>query len=149
MAKRKAKQKKKTKPKNKGGRPKEKVSDKIDYDQLAFLCQKGATDVELAHFFGKAKSTINRWKKSADFKKVLDANKAMADDIIEHALFERAKGMQMGEGAMAKIAFPDVEAIKFWLMNRRGKKWRIKQEIDIPGTIKVEFPYRKNPKGKG
>jgi len=144
-----AKRKKKKAAENKGGRPPEKVSDKVDYSQLAFLCQKGATDRELAHFYHVAESTINRWKKDEKFKEVMSKSKAVANDRIKAALFSRGVGMVTGEGTLVeKHLPPDVDACKFWLVNRDGENWRLKQDINITKPIKVEFPYRKNQKKK-
>ncbi len=145
-----AKRKKKTAAKKKNGRTKEKVSDKVDYEQLALLCQKGFTDVELAHFYGKAKSTINRWKSDEKFMTILKDNKGIANEQVKNALFNRAIGTTLlgPEGTPVKILPADVEAIKFWLMNRDGDEWRIKQDTTISKPIKVDLDYRNKPKKK-
>lgn len=140
-----AKTKKKPAAKKKNGRPPEKVSDKVDHEQLALLCQKGFTDIDLAHFYKKAKSTINRWKADEKFKQILHDNKAIANDQVKNALFNRAIGTTLlgADGTPSKVLPADVEAIKFWLMNRDGDEWRIKQDHTVTKPIKVELDYRK------
>ena len=91
-----------------------KISDAIDLQKLAMLCQKGFIDRELAQFYGVAESTINRWKKDPGFKEIVARNKAVADDLVENAMYSRAIGMTIGAGTLnEKPLPPDVEAGKF------------------------------------
>ena len=78
------------KQKKKGGRPKEKVSDKVDFEQLTLLCEKGWTDKELAEFYKVTRDTISRWKRDGEFLIHLKGAKDQADKKVERSLYERA-----------------------------------------------------------
>lgn len=120
-----------------GGRP-------TKYDskfagQAEKLCQLGATDQEIADFFGIEVRTVYRWKVDNDeFCQALKAGKETADDRVERSLYQRAIGYEQDEVKIfmpaqatdpvyapfrAKIA-PDVTAAIFWLKNRRKDEWR-------------------------
>ena len=38
---------------------------------------------------------------------------------------------------------PDVNAAKFWLMNRRGDRWREKQQIEVADPIAAMTPEQR------
>lgn len=120
---------------------------KQDYDEQARkLCLLGATDKELADFFGVAESTLNLWKiKHKTFSESLKKGKSVADANVASRLYERALGFEHDSeeikvislgpaGSMIervpirKIYPPDVTAAIFWLKNRQSSKWRDKQE---------------------
>src|SRR5690554_6353077 len=62
-------------------------------DQALKLCRLGATDKDLADFFGVSEKTINTWKDShPEFLQSLKEGKAEADAKVEQALFARATG---------------------------------------------------------
>ena len=116
-------------------------------DQAGKLCQLGATDMEIADFFGVSVRTIYRWKLEHErFCQALKVGKAFADDRIERALFQRAAGYDYVEQQAIKIkteqyveevevvdvqkhAPADTTAQIFWLKNRRPDQWREKQEV--------------------
>lgn len=137
------------KNKNKGGRPKEPVSGKVDYDQLAILCANGFTDKKLAKFYKVSEVTINNWKKDEMFSLVLKENKGLADQIVERSLFERANGYkhkatkffcsdgQILSQEYEEIYPPDATSMIFWLKNRQPERWRDKQDINHSGEIKT------------
>jgi len=120
------------------GRPKEKVSDKVDFKQVAILCHLGFTDKKLADFFGVAERTINNWKKDSEFLALLKEAKELADKEVEKSLWERANGYSheavkifMPAGAKEPIYAPYIEhyppdptSMIFWLKNRQPDKWR-------------------------
>src|SRR5215207_4981256 len=61
--------------------------------QAEKACRLGATDAELADFFGVSVSTINAWKtRHVDFLASLKTGKSEADDRVELALYRRAIG---------------------------------------------------------
>lgn len=109
------------------------------------LARLGATDVEIADFYGVDVRTIHRWKiKHSEFCHALKVGKVEADERVKRALYHRAVGYEQEEvkifmpaGAekpvyapyTAKIA-PDVTAAIFWLKNRDPENWRDKQEIE-------------------
>lgn len=130
----------------KTGRP---TAFKADFcAQATKLCQLGATDTDLADFFGVTERTIYRWQiKFPDFCQSLKVGKESADDRVERSLFNRANGYTydavkifMPAGAKKPVEAPyrehvppDVTACIFWLKNRRKEQWRDKQDLEHSG----------------
>jgi hypothetical protein len=57
------------------------------------LCERGATNGQLARFFNVSVSTIWLWRlANEDFSNAVQLGKKVADDRIEQALFDRAAG---------------------------------------------------------
>lgn len=130
-----------------------------DYPKQALkLCRLGATDKELADFFGVAESTLNKWKEDhPEFSESLKEGKALADAEVADKLYKRATGY---EHAAVKIVAnantgqehivnyterypPDTTAAIFWLKNRRPDLWRDKTEqkvdADVNQNLTVSF----------
>lgn len=113
--------------------------------KLALL---GATDAEVADFYGVDVRTIYRWKNAHDeFCQALKAGKEQADSRVERALYHRAVGYEQEEVKIfmpagkeepvyakfvAKIA-PDTTAAIFWLKNRQPEQWRDRQLLEHTG----------------
>lgn len=115
--------------------------------QVAKLCALGATDLELADFFGVTRDTIWRWSQvHPEFSDALKAGKEAADERVQRSLFAKAIGytydavkILQHDGAPVIVPYrehvaPDTTAAIFWLKNRRPKEWRDKQEADL-GTV--------------
>jgi hypothetical protein len=132
--------KKKPKQKNKGGRP----SDyRTDYaEQARKLCVLGATDAQLADFFGISESTLNLWKlRHAKFSESIKTGKLVADAEVADALYNRALGyshkavkIMQHEGIPIEHEYtehypPDATSAIFWLKNRQPTKWRNDQTV--------------------
>lgn len=113
-------------------------------EQAAKLCALGATDHELADFFGVDTRTIYRWKNTReDFCQAVTIGKDRADDRVERALYNRAVGytfesekvfQHQGKVLRAKTMEhvpPDPSAALNWLKNRRSDGWRDKTEIEV------------------
>lgn len=132
-------------------------------DQVYEFCLLGATDEELAIYFGVVESTINLWKKKhPEFSESMRKGKVVADGQVAHSLFKRANGYEHDED---KIFFhegkpvvvpttkhypPDTAACIKWLAKRKGSKenWPEKLEIDHSGGLLfsgIEITYA----GKG
>lgn len=125
-----------------GKRPGRPSSYKPEFStQATKLCRLGATDKELADFFGVAESTVNRWKDEyPEFRESLKAGKALADAEVADKLFQRATGYShpdvhvsnyQGEVTITPITKhypPDATSMIFWLKNRRPDLWRDKPE---------------------
>lgn len=125
-----------------GGRP-------TDYDpaypaQARKLCELGATDIELADFFEVDVRTIYNWKHAhPEFFQALCVGKEALDDRVERSLYMRAVGYTFDSekvfnfrGSIVRAptrehVAPDPGACLSWLKNRRGDKWRDKQEVDV------------------
>lgn len=130
---------KKQEKKGARGRP---SSFKPEYaEQARKLCLLGATDKDLADFFGYSEQTINAWKdKHPEFLEALKSGKSVADARVERALFERAVGYSHPEDKIfihngkpvvvptTKHFAPDAVSCIFWLKNRMPDKWRDKPE---------------------
>lgn len=122
--------------------------------QAEKLCELGATDPEIADFFGVDVVTVYRWKlKHEDFCKALKVGKELCDDRVERALYMRATGyavteqqvikLRMGDSDVVEIVevqkqvAPDPSAAKLWLTNRRKETWRDKQEVQHEGNVSL------------
>jgi hypothetical protein len=129
-----------------GGRP-SKYQDTFPA-QAAKLCRLGATDAELADFFGVSEQTINTWKKEhPQFLEALNEGKTQADARVVASLFSRATGyshpdthVSVYEGVptltpITKHFPPDVTACIFWLKNRNPAAWRDRSEVEHSGQV--------------
>lgn len=101
------------------------------------LCLLGATDVELADFFGVTEKTLNNWKKTKPgFFQSIKEGKIQADALVADRLFNRACGyshedtkIMQHEGAPVIVPYtkhypPDAVSAIFWLTNRQSSRWR-------------------------
>lgn len=109
----------------------------------------GATDDELADFFGVSKQTLNKWKK--DYPEFLDSlkkGKDIADSNVASKLYNRAigydfeethtiskNGQVVGEKHIKKHQPADTTAAIFWLKNRQPEKWRDRKELQIANKL--------------
>lgn len=112
--------------------------------QAQKLAQLGATDREVADFFGVNEATVHRWKhEHPEFCESLKVGKEAADDRVEQSLYRRALGyshdavkIMTADGEVVHEAYvehypPDTTAAIFWLKNRRPGAWRDKTEQDL------------------
>lgn len=154
--------KKKAPPKKNGrGRP---SSFREEYsEQAKKLCRLGATDKEMADFFGVCEQTFNAWKKEfPQFLESLKEGKSQADAEVADRLFKRATGYSHPDTKFAtfegritdsceyiKHYAPDTIACIFWLKNRRPDLWRDKVGVEHTGKdggpIQTEGDYRPTP----
>lgn len=128
------------------GRP---TAYKTEYiEQAQKLSKMGATDAEMAEFFGVAISTLNLWKiKHPEFSEALSAGKEIADKRVVSSLYQRAMGyshpdvdIRVIEGQIVQTELikhypPDTTAMIFWLKNRDPSNWRDKTDIEHSGSI--------------
>jgi hypothetical protein len=120
-------------------------------EQARKLCELGATDVEVADFFGVDEFTIYRWKiKYPDFCGAMLTGKENLDERVQRSLYHRAVGytfssekifQHSGEIIRAKTREhvpPDTAACSLWLRNRRPAEWRDKVfgEVSLTGEVK-------------
>ena len=115
-------------------------------EQARKLCLLGATDKEMADFFGVSVTTVDNWKKNIpEFVGALKEGKVQADVDVANSLYQRATGYEWTEQQAIKVKVgqyeekvelvevrkatpPDTTAGIFWLKNRRKADWRDKQE---------------------
>jgi hypothetical protein len=130
--------------KDKGGRP---TAYRKHFSTLAYkYALLGATDRQMAEFFGVTEQTLNNWKlRQKGFFESLKRGKAEADSVIAHSLFHRAKGyshesvkIMQHEGSSYEHKFvehypPDSTAAIFWLKNRQPELWRDKAVTEVTG----------------
>lgn len=106
----------------------------------------GATDRQLAEFFGVAESTLNLWKlKHREFSESIKRGKNVADSLVAASLFKRATGFRVPEvkifshdGGSFEHEYeayypPETTAQIFWLKNRQPELWRDKQSLEHTG----------------
>ncbi len=65
---------------------------KIDLVELEKLCNMQCTDEEIAAFFGVNKRTIERRRKVAKFREIMDRSKAKGRISVRRHLFRQAAG---------------------------------------------------------
>lgn len=127
-----------------GGRP---TLFKEEYLEQAYkLCLLGATDADLADFFGVDEDTINLWKRThKDFYQVIREGKQVADANVAKRFYNRAMGYQHPEDKVflykgepvivpsIKHYPPDTQAAIFWLMNRQPRWWKDRKSLELMG----------------
>lgn len=127
------------------------------------LCERGATDEEIAQHFEISTRTLYRWKAAyPEFCQAIQTGKDLADERVERSLYQMATGTYVKEQQAHKVKTvtyddgkrsaeaeeiklveverympPEVPAAIFWLKNRRSGKWR--DRIEQEHTHKVEF----------
>lgn len=70
----------------------------------------------------------------------LDNPEATDDELLAEKMnFEKIK-VQLIKRKTKEVA-PDVNAAKFWLMNRKPEEWRDKQFVQHDGTVNVNNPF--------
>ena len=131
-----------------------------EVEQARKIAALGATEVEMADFFGVTTVTLFNWRtQHPEFFNATRLGKEEADDRVEQRLFARAMGYEHDEvdirvvnGEIVKTPIrkfypPDTAAASLWLRNRRPGAWRDKVEAihtgadggPIQARIAVEF----------
>ncbi len=125
-------------------------------EQAEKLARLGATDKEMADFFGVTEQTLNNWKTDKDgnetpFFESLKRGKVESDARVVDSLYQRALGYSCREDKvflvdkkplivpMIKQYPPDTTAAIFWLKNRRPNEWRDKQEMQLNGGVQIVY----------
>jgi len=122
-------------------------------EQAKRLASLGATDREIAEFFGVSEQTLNTWKHAhPEFLDALKTGKGPADQRVEASLYRRATGYTYDavkifqfKGREVVVPYqehvpPDTTACIFWLKNRKPKEWRDK--IELGGSLQVNLVDR-------
>lgn len=126
-------------------------------EQAKRLCRLGATDKDMAEFFGVHVDTIAEWKNvHAEFSDALKAAKAETDAQVERRLFERAMGYvhpavkvfyDSKTGSVVEHPYtehypPDTTAAIFWLKNRKPEEWREAKAVEVTGKNGGPIDFR-------
>lgn len=139
---------------DKAGRP---TLYRPEYAEQAYkLCLLGATNDDIADFFGVCRKTANTWiADQARFGDAVRRGRMVADAEIAESLYQRAKGYShpdvhvssfQGDVTLTPITKhypPDTGAASLWLRNRQPKMWRDKlalvggEDGDAPIVVKV------------
>ena len=120
-----------------------------EYAEQAYrYCLLGATDIQMAEFFGVSNQTFNAWKKKQpELLDALKRGKSVANANVAHGLYRRATGYEFQEeviktvsGKIERVATtkhvpPDTAAAFIWLKNRDRANWMDKQQIEHSGRI--------------
>src|SRR5262245_7010737 len=120
-------------------------------EQAKKLAALGATDADIADFFGVSSRTVMSWKVAKpEFLHALKTAKEAADARVERRLYERAVGYSVetekivcSGGKIIRVRTiehysPDTTACIFWLKNRQPEKWRDKVD---PGQAAAQFKF--------
>ena len=116
--------------------------------QAMKVCRLGATDAELADFFGVSVSALKRWQRAhPEFRESVKKGKILADAEAPDRLFTRAcgysrvaikvathKGRITDRLEYVKHYPPEVSACILWLKNRRPDLWRDKVNMEVSGA---------------
>jgi hypothetical protein len=127
-----------------GGR---RASFKPEYADLAYkFALLGATNEQLAQFFGVTTTAIERWLvKQPEFYDAVKRGREVADATVADSLFRRATGYSHPDYVSSsyqgvvtltettKYYPPDVSAAIFWLKNRQREKWHEVPRHELAG----------------
>jgi len=127
----------------------------------AQYAREGLTNAEMCKRLGIGKSTFYLWQqRHPEFKEALREAKEVVDAQVEKALLNRALGYEAEEvdevqeaeqtetgetfvprrRTVRKKHIPgDVTAMRLWLLNRRHTRWKDKQEVNIAGSLHLQF----------
>lgn len=140
--------------KKKMGRPSVYRPD-ADPQAVRKMLADGKTIEECAAYLKISKSTLYEWiKEHAEFSNAVDEGQEAAINQVEKSLFQRATGYSVKAEKLIVVSQgkdgseverhslvehypPDTNAAKFFLINRRGKKWKDKQVIEHSGTAEL------------
>ena len=129
-----------------------KIRYKEEYAEKVYkLCLLGATDTDIADFFGASPDTIKSWnKKYPKFGEDYRRGRTEADGEIAKSLYHKAKGFKQkvikfathGGEITDKYEYeeeiaPDTSAAIFWLKSRRPDLWNDKGADTESGEFSV------------
>jgi len=115
-------------------------------DQVELLSKLGATDEQVALFFGVHKLTVYNWGQTKpEFREARKRGGMVADMKVAQCLFQRAIGFDYEEKeyqlnkknemqlyrVVKKHAMPDVKAIIHWLRVRQREIWTVVPEMQL------------------
>lgn len=148
-----------TRPGKTAAKFREVLAERTDfYEQVRNYVLLGATEYELAEFFGVSRDAWLSWAfHSQAIRDAVEQGGIMADARVAHALYKRAVGYEYkrqrlvigkkdGHATVHDLIehVPgDVMAQKIWLVNR-SKKWTDKQQHEHGGSVEVDHELTVN-----
>lgn len=129
--------------------PKSGLTDEV-IDQVEKLAKLGATDKQIADFFGKNVTTLEKWIRDNDeLYKARKRGGIEADTKVAESMYKRAVGYsyieaeyrrnELGEKVLAKETLKhqpgDPTAQKFWLANRQRELWADVSKVQYSGQV--------------
>ena len=118
--------------------------------EIKILCERGATDLEVADFLNVDVSTVQRWAhKHAEFCIALAVGKEAADTRVERSLYHKAVGYTydaeevfVHQGNVTRVnvrkQFPPSEpAANLWLKNRKPDEWRDRSNVAVTANVSI------------
>lgn len=116
-------------------------------EQAEKLSLLGATDIQIADFFGVSESTLYLWKHThPEFSESLKLAKEQADLNVSRSLYRKAVGYEFEsekvfcqDGEIIRTPIrefvpPSDTAMIFWLKNRQPQKWRDTKDLTSGGN---------------
>lgn len=116
-------------------------------EEARSMCERGATNADLAVHFGVALSTIWVWQTThQEFFESCKLGKEVADERVKQSFFMRATGydyhaekIMSYEGQVIRAGYmehvpPDTAAARFWLVNRCPDEFKEKQHLEHGGS---------------
>ncbi len=113
-------------------------------EQAMKLCLLGATNEQIANFFGVAVATIHNWMDAnPSFLDAITRGKVIADAEVASSLYNRALGYKHKAVKIMVVDKevvheeytehypPDTQAASLWLRNRQPALWRDKTEVGV------------------
>lgn len=132
---------------------------KPEYDaQAEKLCDLGATNKDLAEFFGVTEKTIENWQvRIESFSMASRVGKVHADEKVKVSAYKLAKGYTYIEQQAIKVKTgPHTEEVRIvevervmppnammqakWLAVRGNKEFAEKQQIEHSGKVEQSLP---------
>lgn len=119
-----------------------------EYDaQAEKLCYLGATNADLAEFFGVSERTINRWRISNEsFAIASRVGREHADEQVKISFYKLATGYEYDEEYVDKqglkqtrrvVVPPNAMAAAKWLVVRGKKEFAETQRLEHSGKIET------------
>lgn len=120
--------------------------------KCALLCDKGATNADLADFFKVSITTIKNWAVAhPEFLAAMRVGKDDANERVKRSLYERAVGYTfdavkifLPKDATEPVIVPyrehvppDAHAAFKWMQNRDPENWRERVDVAHSGAVDV------------
>jgi hypothetical protein len=117
-------------------------------EQARVLCERGATDAELADVLRVSISTVRNWQaEHPEFLAAVRLGKELPDERVKRSLYQRAVGYSFDTVTIfaptttrgpaivehREHCPPDVGAQKLWLTNRCRDEWKERHDHELGG----------------